>query len=68
MNGTKPEQGNNFNKFMVKINQQAEKCTFGNNLKEAADKIIDSWAPIDLKKLLEHLTKLINSGTNGELA
>ena len=53
----KPEQGENFNKFLLKVRQQAAKCSFGNSAHEATeinikDKIIDDWASLDLKKQL----------------
>ncbi|XP_044753909.1 uncharacterized protein K02A2.6-like [Coccinella septempunctata] len=53
----KPEQNENFSKFVLKIRNQASKCSFGNSAQESneiniKDKIIDSWAPIDLKKKL----------------
>nr|CAH7714496.1 unnamed protein product [Callosobruchus chinensis] len=53
------EDGEDFNKFLLKIRQQAKRCSFGKSETEATeismkDKIIDSWAPLDLKeKLLE---------------
>ncbi|KAJ8964455.1 hypothetical protein NQ317_004366, partial [Molorchus minor] len=53
----KPEDGETINRFLLKVRQQAAKCSFGNTAKEATeismkDKIIDSWAPIELKKKL----------------
>lgn len=53
----KPEEGETFNKFLLKIRQQATKCTFGKDEKEATeinmiDKVIDHWASHDLKKKL----------------
>lgn len=53
------ENGEDFNKFLLKIRQQAKRCSFGKNETDATeismkDKIIDSWATLDLKrKLLE---------------
>lgn len=49
--------GEDFNKFLLKIRQQAKRCSFGNSEIEATeismkDKIIDSWASLDLKKKL----------------
>lgn len=53
----KREEGENFNKFVLKIRQQAKRCSFGKTEIEATeinmkDKIIDSWASLDLKKKL----------------
>lgn len=65
----KPGVGENLNKFLVRIRQQASKCVLGNTTQEATeinikDKLIDDWAPIELKKKLlekEHsLTEVIN--------
>ncbi|KAG5897166.1 hypothetical protein JTB14_020895 [Gonioctena quinquepunctata] len=55
----KPSNGESLNKFLLRLRQQATKCSFGNNADEATeinikDKIIDDWAPLELKrKLLE---------------
>jgi len=55
----KPEQDENFNKFLIRCRTQANKCSFGKTETEAReinikDKLIDMWAPIELKrKLLE---------------
>nr|CAH7765262.1 unnamed protein product [Callosobruchus chinensis] len=55
----KPEEGENFNKFLLRTRQQARKCSFGSTAQKATeihikDKLIDSWAPLELKrKLLE---------------
>lgn len=51
----KPDDGENFSKFLLKIRHQAKRCNFGKTEKEASetsmkDKIIDSWASLDLKK------------------
>ena len=51
----KMDESENFNKFLLKIRHQAKRCYFGKTEAEALeinmkDKIIDSWAPIDLKK------------------
>nr|CAH7744111.1 unnamed protein product [Callosobruchus chinensis] len=51
------EDGEDFNKFLLKIRQQAKRCSFGKSEIEATeismkDKIIDSWASLDLKKKL----------------
>lgn len=53
----KREEGENFNKFLLKIRQQAKRCSFGRTEIECTeinmkDKIIDSWASLDLKKKL----------------
>lgn len=53
----KPESNESFNKFVLKVRQQATKCSFGKSAQEATeinikDKIIDSWAPLELKKKL----------------
>ena len=50
----KPENGENFNKFLLRIRHQTKR-SFGideNESKEinVKDKIIDSWALLDLKK------------------
>ena len=49
--------GENLNKFIIRLRLQLEKCSFGNTAKECAqislkDKLIDEWAPVELKKLL----------------
>ncbi|KAG5893745.1 hypothetical protein JTB14_001389 [Gonioctena quinquepunctata] len=55
----KPSNGESLNKFLLRLRQQATKCSFGNSADEATeinikDKIIDDWAPLELKrKLLE---------------
>ena len=51
----KPENGENFNKFLLRIRHQTKRCSFGKDENESKeinikDKIIDSWAPLDLKK------------------
>lgn len=53
----KPEGGEAFNKFLLRVRQQAAKCAFGTTKNEATeinlkDKLIDSWAPVELKKKL----------------
>nr|CAI5841436.1 unnamed protein product [Callosobruchus analis] len=59
----RPEEGGNLNKFLLRTRQQARKCSFGATVQEATeihikDKLIDSWAPLELKrKLLEKQTK-----------
>ncbi|XP_054736166.1 uncharacterized protein LOC129243060 [Anastrepha obliqua] len=64
----KPVEGETLNKFILKLRGQAAKCQFGKTEKEVIetnikDKLIDAWAPIDLKKRLlekEHdLTQVI---------
>lgn len=51
--------GENFNQFVLRLRQQMSKCLFGTTKLEIEnicliDKIIDEWAPLDLKrKLLE---------------
>lgn len=52
-----PVEGEDFNKFLLRLRHQGSKCDFGateSEIKEISikDKIIDSWAPIDLKKRL----------------
>nr|CAI5867929.1 unnamed protein product [Callosobruchus analis] len=55
----KPENEDSLNKYLLKLRQQATKCYFGTTREEALeinikDKLIDDWAPLDLKrKLLE---------------
>lgn len=51
--------------FLVKIRQQAAMCSFGVTAQEATDisiknKIIDDWAPIDLKRKLTSLSEVID--------
>lgn len=54
-----PSDGESFNKFLLRLRQQVAKCSFGTTKREIEeicikDKLIDSWAPIELKrKLLE---------------
>ncbi|XP_053953714.1 uncharacterized protein LOC128860298 [Anastrepha ludens] len=54
-----PSEGENFNKYLLRLRNQVSKCDFGKTASEiieicVKDKIIDSWAPVDLKrKLLE---------------
>ena len=52
-----PEDGECVNKFLSRLRGQAAKCEFGSTEKEVQeiyikDKLIDSWAPMDLKKRL----------------
>lgn len=54
---TKPTDGESFDKFLLKIRQLAMRCTFGTTPQEAMelnlkDKIINAWAPKELKKKL----------------
>ncbi|XP_050335789.1 uncharacterized protein K02A2.6-like [Bactrocera neohumeralis] len=64
----KPMEGETLSKFILKLRGQAAKCQFGKTEKEVIetnikDKLIDVWAPIDLKKRLlekEHdLTQVV---------
>lgn len=54
-----PIEGENFSKYLLRLRHQVSKCEFGNTKSEITeicikDKIIDSWAPVELKrKLLE---------------
>lgn len=53
----KPNEGETFNQFLLRMRQQTIKCTFGKDTQEAIDinmidKIIDHWAPQKLKKKL----------------
>ncbi|XP_058977362.1 uncharacterized protein K02A2.6-like [Musca domestica] len=53
----KPEGGECLNKFLVRLRNQAAKCHFGETKHEILginikDKLIDNWAPNDLKKRL----------------
>lgn len=59
------EDGEDFNKFLLKIRQQAKRCSFGKSEIEATeismkDKIIDSWASIELKKKLLEKERTLN--------
>lgn len=52
-----PLEGEDFNKFVLRLRNQSSKCDFGSSLQEIKDitmkdKIIDSWASLDLKKKL----------------
>ncbi|XP_036347851.1 uncharacterized protein LOC118757229, partial [Rhagoletis pomonella] len=52
-----PVEGENFNKYLLRLRHQVSKCEFGNTTEEIneiciKDKIIDSWAPVELKKKL----------------
>ncbi|XP_049316516.1 uncharacterized protein LOC125779294 [Bactrocera dorsalis] len=52
-----PVEGENFNKYLLRLRHQVSKCEFGKTAAEIneiciKDKIIDSWAPVDLKKKL----------------
>lgn len=52
---TKPNDTENFNKFLLRIRHQAKRCDFGKSEQEAKDInlkdiIIDNWANSDLKK------------------
>lgn len=53
----KPEGGECLNKFLVRLRNQAAKCQFGETKEQILaihlkDKLIDVWAPNDLKKRL----------------
>ncbi|XP_055914201.1 uncharacterized protein LOC129947595 [Eupeodes corollae] len=53
----KPDDGENFNKFLLRLRNQAAKCSFGETKQEICeinikDKVIDAWASRDLKKRL----------------
>ena len=53
----KPENGEDFKKFILRVRQQASKCQFGENKQDVIninikDKIIDKWASLDLRKRL----------------
>ena len=53
----KPSSDEDLNKFFVRLRQQASKCNFGTDAKESErinlkDKLIDEWAPMELKKKL----------------
>ncbi|XP_068149431.1 uncharacterized protein [Drosophila tropicalis] len=67
-----PRQGESFAEFLLRLRQQASKCSFGATKTEIeeiciADKIIDAWAKTALKKkLLEtelKLEEIINTCT-----
>ncbi|XP_075144752.1 uncharacterized protein LOC142219865 [Haematobia irritans] len=52
-----PMEGEDFNQFLLRLRHQSSKCDFGSTVQEIKDisikdKIIDAWAPIDLKKKL----------------
>lgn len=52
-----PSDGESLNKFLLRLRQQVAKCSFGSTKAEIEeicikDKIIDGWAPIELKKRL----------------
>nr|XP_036678053.1 uncharacterized protein LOC118879276 [Drosophila suzukii] len=55
-----PVEGEGFTEFLMRLRRQVAKCSFGETKKEIEeiclkDKIIDVWAPVDLKrKLLEN--------------
>lgn len=51
----KPEEEESLNKFLIRCRAQTNKCSFGKSEKEAQeikikDKLIDMWAPVDLKR------------------
>lgn len=50
-----PSSGEDFNKFLLRLRHQMSKCDFGSTKNEIEnnclkDKLIDSWAPAELKK------------------
>ncbi|XP_011871267.1 PREDICTED: uncharacterized protein LOC105563875, partial [Vollenhovia emeryi] len=52
-----PGEGEDVNKFLLRLRHQVKKCSFGetkNEIEEIClkDKIIDTWAPMELKKKL----------------
>lgn len=52
-----PSDGESVNKFILRLRQQVAKCSFGSTKTEIEeicikDKLIDSWAPVELKKRL----------------
>lgn len=52
-----PADDENFSKFVLRLRQQMYKCSFGKSKAEIEeiclkDKIIDSWAPLELRKKL----------------
>lgn len=61
----KSESGESFNTFLIRVRQQANKCSFGNTAQESAeinlkDKIIDTWASLELKKKLLEKERSLN--------
>ncbi|KAL7301787.1 hypothetical protein TKK_0005775 [Trichogramma kaykai] len=61
----KPETGEDFGKFLLRIRHQAGKCSFGKTEAEAKetnlkDKIIDNWAPMDLKRKILEKERTLN--------
>ncbi|XP_036334769.1 uncharacterized protein K02A2.6-like [Rhagoletis pomonella] len=65
-----PLEGECFNKFLLRLRHQASKCSFGETKSEIEDislkdKIIDSWASVELKKRLlekeQDLTEIIEA-------
>lgn len=53
----KPADGEPYNKYIVRVRQQVAKCDFGSTKTEIEeicikDKLIDTWAPLELKKRL----------------
>ncbi|XP_041565932.1 uncharacterized protein LOC121467740 [Drosophila elegans] len=52
-----PVEGEGFTEFLLRLRQQIAKCSFGETKRQIEeicliDKIIDVWAPLDLKKKL----------------
>jgi len=55
--GMIPRDGECFTEFLIRLRQQVRKCNFGTSKTEIEeiclkDKLIDSWAPAELKKKL----------------
>ncbi|XP_067615133.1 uncharacterized protein [Eurosta solidaginis] len=60
-----PQEGECFNKFLLRLRHQASKCSFGETKREVEDislkdKIIDSWASVELKKRLLEKEQSLN--------
>ncbi|KAM8702675.1 hypothetical protein ACLKA7_000805 [Drosophila subpalustris] len=60
-----PTGGENFNQFLMRLRQQINKCSFGSSKEEAEeialkDKILDSWAPLELKMKLLGKEDILN--------
>ncbi|XP_053956201.1 uncharacterized protein K02A2.6-like [Anastrepha ludens] len=60
-----PLEGEPFNKFLLRLRHQSSKCCFGETKSEIEDialkdKIIDSWASVDLRKRLLEKEQSLN--------
>ncbi|XP_053954513.1 uncharacterized protein K02A2.6-like [Anastrepha ludens] len=60
-----PLEGEPFNKFVLRLRHQSSKCCFGETKSEIEDialkdKIIDSWASVDLRKRLLEKEQSLN--------